>query len=212
MTDPKDPRDEAERLIASVLGSASVAAENLSNFATGSAECCVCPVCRAIAAAREPNPQVAERLATGAGDLASGVANLLRTMARAASDIGSSGGSSRSGGSGEPGSAKPAGTATEDPWATATRAAAEAEAGVTEKPAAPGAAEKPAPAVPGATERPAAPGAAEPAAPPNPPRPMAKKAVKPKAPAEPPTETLADPPAEPPVEPVDTPSETDEER
>lgn len=203
MTDPKDPREEAERLIASVLGSASVAAENLSNFATGSAECCVCPVCKAIAAAREPNPQVAERLATGAGDLASGVANLLRTMARAASDIGSPGGSSRSGGSSDPGSAKPAGTATEDPWATATRAAAEAEAGVTEKPA---------PAGPGAAGKPAAPGAAEPAAPPNPPRPMAKKAVKPKAPAEPPAETRADPPAEPSGEPVDSPSETDEER
>jgi hypothetical protein len=178
MTDARDPREEAERLIASVLGSASVAAENLSNFATGSAECCVCPVCRAIAAAREPNPQVAERLATGAGDLASGVANLLRTMARAASDFGSAGG---------PGSAKPAGTATEDPWATATRAAAEAEAATTEKPA---------PAASGATGKPA-PGAAEPAAPPNPPRPMAKKAVKPKAPAEPP---------------VESPSETDEER
>ena len=74
MTEAKDPRDEAERLIASVLGGASVAAENLSGFATGSDECCVCPVCRAIAAARQPNPRVAERIASGAGDLAQGLA------------------------------------------------------------------------------------------------------------------------------------------
>ena len=38
------------------------------------AECCVCPVCRVIAAMRDPSPELAERLATGAGDLATGVA------------------------------------------------------------------------------------------------------------------------------------------
>lgn len=50
-------------------------------FATGSAECCVCPVCRGIAALRDPSPEFAERLATGAGDLAAGVASLLRAFA-----------------------------------------------------------------------------------------------------------------------------------
>lgn len=52
-------------------------------FATGSAECCVCPVCRGIAALRDPSPEFAERLATGAGDLAAGVASLLRAFSPA---------------------------------------------------------------------------------------------------------------------------------
>ncbi|MFC0030523.1 hypothetical protein ACFFMM_13435 [Micromonospora chaiyaphumensis] len=52
-------------------------------FATGSPECCVCPVCRGIAALRDPSPEFAERLATGAGDLAAGVASLLRAFAPA---------------------------------------------------------------------------------------------------------------------------------
>lgn len=49
-------------------------------FGTGSPECCVCPVCRAITALRDPDPEFAERLATGAGDFAAGVASLLRTL------------------------------------------------------------------------------------------------------------------------------------
>ncbi len=49
-------------------------------WATGSPECCVCPVCRSIAAMRNPTPQTAERLATGAGDLATGVASLMRAF------------------------------------------------------------------------------------------------------------------------------------
>ncbi|MEV7227150.1 hypothetical protein AB0M79_09020 [Polymorphospora sp. NPDC051019] len=52
-------------------------------FATGGADCCVCPVCRGIAALRDPSPEFAERLATGAGDLAAGVASLLRAFATA---------------------------------------------------------------------------------------------------------------------------------
>ncbi|MFE9958821.1 hypothetical protein [Micromonospora sp. NPDC005299] len=51
-----------------------------ARFATGSPECCVCPVCRGIAALRDPSPEFAERLATGAGDLAAGVASLLRAF------------------------------------------------------------------------------------------------------------------------------------
>ena len=151
----KDPRDEAERLIASVLGSASVAADGLSGWATGSDECCVCPVCRAIAAARQPNPNVAERLASGAGDLAQGLASVLRAFSG-----GFPGSSSQSAPSGSSAPAGSTSTATdEDPWHVATRAAAEAETG-------------------------RAPGAAEPAAPPKPPKapkPMAKKAPKPMA-------------------------------
>src|SRR4051794_4314817 len=39
-----------------------------TGWSTGSAECCVCPICRAIATMRNPSPEQAERLATGAGD------------------------------------------------------------------------------------------------------------------------------------------------
>lgn len=78
----KDPREEAERLVAAALAAASMAARSTAGFATGSAECCVCPLCKAIAAARDPDPQVAERLATGAGDLAEGVASFLRTFSK----------------------------------------------------------------------------------------------------------------------------------
>ncbi|MGX6604200.1 hypothetical protein ACWKSP_19000 [Micromonosporaceae bacterium Da 78-11] len=49
-----------------------------SGWSTGSAECCVCPVCRAIASARNPGPEATERVATGAGDIAIGVASLMR--------------------------------------------------------------------------------------------------------------------------------------
>jgi hypothetical protein len=85
-----DPvREEAERLVAAAIAAVSVAARGLSGgsgnaerprFATGSDECCVCPVCRLIAAMREPNADLAERLATGAGDLAVAVAGVLRTL------------------------------------------------------------------------------------------------------------------------------------
>lgn len=49
-------------------------------WATGSPECCVCPLCKLIAGMREPGPQTAERLATGAGDLAMGVASMMRAV------------------------------------------------------------------------------------------------------------------------------------
>ncbi|MFU8872481.1 hypothetical protein [Micromonospora sp. SL4-19] len=62
---------------------ASGATTGGAGFATGSPECCVCPVCRGIAALRDPSPEFAERLATGAGDLAAGVASLLRAFAPA---------------------------------------------------------------------------------------------------------------------------------
>jgi hypothetical protein len=51
-----------------------------AGWATGSAECCVCPICRVIAGLRDPTPETAERLATGAGDFATGVASLMRAF------------------------------------------------------------------------------------------------------------------------------------
>jgi hypothetical protein len=57
-------------------------------WATGSAECCVCPVCRVIAGLREPSPHAVERLATGAGDFATGVASLMRAFSAMSGDRG----------------------------------------------------------------------------------------------------------------------------
>lgn len=76
----RDPREEAERLVAAALAAVSVAARGTTGFATGSAECCVCPLCKAIAAMRDPDPTFAERLASGAGDLATGLAGVLRAF------------------------------------------------------------------------------------------------------------------------------------
>ena len=76
----RDPREEAERLVATALAALQVAAGSTAGFATGSAECCVCPVCKAIAAARDPDPEFAERLASGVGDLAVGLAGVLRAF------------------------------------------------------------------------------------------------------------------------------------
>lgn len=111
-TDPGAAREEAERLVATLLATARLAASGSAagglgplggivssvlghsagsgassgrggGFATGTAECCVCPICRAMTALRDPSPEFAERLATGAGDLAAGVASLLRAFAPA---------------------------------------------------------------------------------------------------------------------------------
>ena len=55
-------------------------------WATGSAECCVCPICRVIASMRDPSPETAVRLAAGAGDLATGVASLMRAFSAMAGE------------------------------------------------------------------------------------------------------------------------------
>lgn len=120
----RDPREEAERLVATALAALSVAANSTAGFATGSAECCVCPVCKAIAAARDPDPEFAERLATGVGDLAVGLAGVLRAFGTAGShdrpggaESGAAGGS----GTGSPGSTRtPEAGNTEDVWQHAT--------------------------------------------------------------------------------------------
>jgi hypothetical protein len=84
-----DPvRDEAEQLVAAAIAAVSMAARGLSaatgdHLATGSAECRICPICRVIAAVREPDPDLTERLATSAGELAAGVAAMLRSFAQA---------------------------------------------------------------------------------------------------------------------------------
>src|SRR3954447_7001124 len=87
-----DPvRDEAERLVAAAIAAVSLAARGLggvaggkhAGFATGSPECCVCPVCRVISAMRDPHPELAERLASGAGDLAAAVTGVMRSVSRA---------------------------------------------------------------------------------------------------------------------------------
>jgi hypothetical protein len=87
LTDPV--REEAERLVAAAIGSLATAARSFGAasgrqgaFATGSDECCICPICRVIAAMREPDADLAERLATGAGDLAAAVTGVLRSLSR----------------------------------------------------------------------------------------------------------------------------------
>jgi hypothetical protein len=102
-----DVREEAERLVAAAIAAASYALRGAGqgsplaglaerflgggpatdaeeagwgHFATGTAECCVCPVCRAISALRDPNPELAARLAMGASDLAAGVTTILRAL------------------------------------------------------------------------------------------------------------------------------------
>jgi hypothetical protein len=73
-------RDEAERLVAAVLARAVTGQAFGERWATGEPECCVCPVCKAIAAMRDPKPETAARLAGSAGDLAGSVAGLLRSV------------------------------------------------------------------------------------------------------------------------------------
>jgi hypothetical protein len=86
--------DEAERLVAAAIAAVSMAtggglgarSATGGSFATGSPECCVCPVCRVIAAMRDPQADLADRLTTGVSDLATGVASLLRNLAGANND------------------------------------------------------------------------------------------------------------------------------
>ncbi|GIH18699.1 hypothetical protein [Rugosimonospora africana] len=103
-------REEAERLVAAALAAASVAARGIArnasplagvagtaerllagntggHVATGSAECCVCPLCRAIAAVRDPSPELALKLASGASDLASGLSGVLRSVSDLVSGV-----------------------------------------------------------------------------------------------------------------------------
>jgi hypothetical protein len=139
--DPDPVRTEAERLVATGLAAMSMAADRIGaptrerggaaaasfdalgdmlfgpaghrrhNVANDSPECCRCPVCRVIAAARQPSPIFAEKLANGVGSMAEGAARVLRGVAGAA-------GATRP----APGpAAGPAPAPAEpDPWAAAT--------------------------------------------------------------------------------------------
>lgn len=80
-SEPASARQEAERLVAALLAAAAVAANANPHWSTGSKECCVCPLCKVIAAVRDPDPEMVERVATGAGELAAGVASFLRSVA-----------------------------------------------------------------------------------------------------------------------------------
>src|SRR2546423_13845257 len=78
MTDGGDIRDEAERLVSATLAVASFALRGRRAFSTGTDECCVCPVCRGIAAVRNPSPQMMFTVARGATTVPSGIASALR--------------------------------------------------------------------------------------------------------------------------------------
>lgn len=87
-------RDQGGGLGESVAGMSehAVAAANDLNahFATGSAECTVCPVCRTVHAVRQLSPEVKAHLTTAAGSLLHAAAGILATAAPApSSDRGS---------------------------------------------------------------------------------------------------------------------------
>jgi hypothetical protein len=115
-TDPagshSDPvREEAVRLVTAAVAGLSLAVRSIPgvaehSFANDSPECCVCPICRVVAAMRDPSPELTERLAGGAGDIAVAVANALRGLAKDWDQVGSARGRS------------------EDAWRDATRTAA----------------------------------------------------------------------------------------
>jgi hypothetical protein len=132
--DPDVLRAEAERLVAAGLAAVSMAADRIGaptrerggaaavsfdalgdmlfgpsshrrhSVANDSPECCRCPVCRVIAAARQPSPTFADRLATGVGFMAGSAARVMRGVAGATEAV------RRPAGGGE----------SPDPWAAAT--------------------------------------------------------------------------------------------
>jgi hypothetical protein len=87
-----DLRDEAERLVSAALAAASFAVRGAKDsgllggrhVSTGTPECCVCPVCRGIAAVRNPSPELVFTVAKGATSVAGGVASVLRAFSAAA--------------------------------------------------------------------------------------------------------------------------------
>jgi hypothetical protein len=122
---PGSPREEAERLVITALAAFSMATRGWvasrgdgHRVATGSGECCACPVCRALTAIQDPSPELVERLATGAADVATGVTSVLRAFGSAF-------------GRPEPEPAQPAkaggSTGPGDPWRAATAGAGDVE-------------------------------------------------------------------------------------
>ena|SRR5947207_15834630 len=125
MTDGGDIRDEAERLVSATLAAASFALRGTRAFSTGTDECCVCPVCRGIAAVRNPSPRLVFTVAKGATNVASGIASALRAfgaaMPQPAPTPRDPGATWRSATRTE--ERPPAPPADDDPWGAATRAA-----------------------------------------------------------------------------------------
>jgi hypothetical protein len=84
MTEPGPLADEAQRLVEAGLAWAQrlVAAVDPAGerLATGAPECGACPICRAVAALRDPSPEVTERITATVTDLATLVATGLRTL------------------------------------------------------------------------------------------------------------------------------------
>ncbi len=124
---PGSPGEEAERLVVAALSALSTATRGWLDqvdaehqVATGSTECCVCPLCRAITAVRDPSPELVERLATGAAELAGGVTGLLRAFGETLGRPTASG-AGRPGPASRPEYGAEAG-AGDDPWRSATRA------------------------------------------------------------------------------------------
>jgi len=81
-----DIREETDRLVSTALAAAAYAMRGAGRFlgheriSTGTPECCVCPVCRGIAAVRNPSPEFAWKVASGASDVATGIAAVLRAF------------------------------------------------------------------------------------------------------------------------------------
>ena len=68
--------------VAGVSGHASAAAHDVNaHFATGAAECTVCPICRTVHAARQLSPEVTHHLASAAASLMHAAAGVLATVA-----------------------------------------------------------------------------------------------------------------------------------
>ncbi|WP_373291239.1 hypothetical protein [Pilimelia anulata] len=160
----------------------ATAAQRVDGLAEGNA-CCVCPLCRAIAALRDPSPEFAERVAGGAADFAAGVTSLLRSLADAAdaagADAAGAGAAAGGAGSGGAGAAR-GGRGADDVWRAATRPdpespAAAGPAGTDPAPAGadPAAAAGATDSPPAAAARGTANGSGAPAR-----KPMAKKAVR----------------------------------
>jgi hypothetical protein len=132
MTDGGDIRDEAERLVSATLAAASYALRGA--FSGGTGEACPCPVCRGIAAVRNPSPQLVFTVAKGATSVANGIASALRAFGAAvpppAKTPRDPGATWRSATRTEQASAPPSSArptqpppADDDPWGAATRAA-----------------------------------------------------------------------------------------
>jgi hypothetical protein len=163
--DPDAVRTEAERLVATGLAAVAMAADRVGaptrerggaaatsfdalgdmlfgpaghrrhSIANGSPECCRCPVCRAISAARNPRPDFAERLATGVGFMAEGAARVLRGVAGVAGTV-------RDAGAGRDAGRGPGPAPEPDPWAAATAEPPAAPAPTATKPVKKAAAKK----------------------------------------------------------------------